>query len=491
MNERAPSLLFRIVVRLSLVSLAMLVISYGWLYLKVDATARALREKTLVEQGLQIGEYLRMGVDGTMQLELPAKLSEAYNQADGEYRYAVREEDGRVLFSSGSEVGPIPMFRRHRHRTYLYNPDGPGAAEFFGAAVRVPVGPATLIVQVEQIGSHTERLVDEVTDEFLTDGGWLGAPLLLTMLAVSILTIRGSLTPLRTLSSKAALITPGHTDLRLPESEVPREILPLVRAVNSALDRLDSGFKMQQEFTADAAHELRTPLAVLGAHIDTLPDQEAAHALRKDVDGMARIVSQLLAVARLEAFDVPADERAELNVLAAEAAFDMGRLAVLDGKSIALEAPDPPVVVCGDPPTLRDAMRNLIENALAHTPVGTTVRIRVTDEPAIEVNDAGPGVPPALRDKIFLRFWRADRTGPGAGLGLAIVQQTMAAHGGWVSIDDAPEGGARVTLHFPQMSSAEEGGARAGTGITIGQSRPLRGRSVAALLHEALSRRPS
>jgi signal transduction histidine kinase len=484
-SARAPSLLFKIVVRLSLVSLTMLVISYGWLYLKVDATARALREKTLIEQGQQIAHYLSIAPDGAIRLEMPAKLSEAYNQEDGEYHYAVRAEDGQVLFSSGGEVGPIPIFKRHRHRTYRYDPDGPGPLEFFGAAVRVPVGAKTLVVQVEQDGSHTDLLIDEVTDEFLTDGGWLAGPLLLTMLVVSILTIRGSLLPLRSLSRKAAQITPGRTELRLPEAAIPREILPLVRAVNSALDRVDSGFRMQQEFTADAAHELRTPLAVLGAHIDTLADQTTAQALRKDLDAMARIVSQLLAVARLEALALPEDERAELNGLARQAASDMSRLAVLDGKSIALEIADGPVLVHGNPPALGVALQNLIENGLAHTPSGTTVRIKVTPEPAIEVNDAGPGVPAELRDKVFLRFWRTDRSRSGAGLGLAIVQRTMEAHGGRISIDDALEGGARFTLHFPPPILSGAGPVAAPTS-SGGRRRWYRRPSIAPLVsHES------
>jgi signal transduction histidine kinase len=285
----------------------------------------------------------------------------------------------------------------------------------------------------------------------------------------------------------AAQITPGRTELRLPESKIPRELLSLVRAVNSALDRLDGGFRMQQEFTADAAHELRTPLAVLRAHIDSLADQDVSRALRKDVDTMARIVSQLLAVARLEALDVAEGERAELNAIAREAAVDMGRLAVLDGKSITLETPDRPVVVHGDPPSLQDALRNLIENALAHTPPGTTVRISVTDEPAVAVSDAGPGVPAELRDKVVLRFWRGNRRRAGAGLGLAIVQRTMEAHGGRVTIGDAAEGGACFTLHFPPSGSSGTAPTRAKIGPLVGDR--LRAEPLAPRLLEGTSRR--
>lgn len=467
MSADAPSLLSRIVVRLSCVSLAMIVLSYGWMYLKVDATARAMREKTLIEQGHEIARHLHVGRDGAIRLELPAKLLEAYNQAAGDYRFAVREEDGRILFASGPDVGPVPVFQR-RQRTYWYDPDGPGQLDFFGAAVRVPVGGRTLIVQVEQTGSHTAQLIDEVTDEFLTDGGWLGAPLLLLMLAVSIVTIRGSLMPIRALSRSAARIRPGHSGHRLPETGVPREILPLVQAINAALDRLDHGIRIQQEFTADAAHELRTPLAILAAHIDTLEDRGSASALRRDVAAMARIVEQLLAVARLEAHDLTDGAPIDLNSLAQDVAATLGRLAVQSGCAIEVDVATTPVRVRGNGPLLWDALRNLIENALAHAPVGSDVRVTVTEEPAIAVSDSGPGVPEALRDKVVQRFWRGDRSKPGAGLGLAIVLRTIEGHGGRLSIGDAPGGGACFTLHFPRPERAPSAAAGAPEAVPIG-----------------------
>jgi signal transduction histidine kinase len=235
----------------------------------------------------------------------------------------------------------------------------------------------------------------------------------------------------------------------LPQDGVPREIMPLVRAMNSALDRLDRGFLRQREFTANAAHQLRTPLAVLQANIDTLPDESVAARLQKDLDWMTRIVSQLLVSARIEAATIALDEQVDLHAVALDAADSLALLAIAAGKSIEVDEQARPVVVRGNAWMLLNALNNLIENALAQTPRGAAVRLRVSEEPAIEVIDVGPGVPHDMREKIFERFWRGDQNKPGAGLGLSIVRRIMRLLGGSVSVGDAPGGGAIFTLHLP------------------------------------------
>src|SRR5581483_11274379 len=119
-------------------------------------------------------------------------------------------------------------------------------------------------------------------------------------LAIDIVIFRRALRPLVDASEMAQKINPKRTDVRLSPKKIPNEILPLVQAVNQALDRLEAGFRVQREFTADAAHELRTPLTILRSRIDTLADRQVAEALRQDIAGMSRIVSQLLDIAELE-----------------------------------------------------------------------------------------------------------------------------------------------------------------------------------------------
>ena len=226
-------------------------------------------------------------------------------------------------------------------------------------------------------------------------------------------------------------------------------------AVNNALDRLDEGLRRQREFNANAAHQLRTPLAVLAATIDTMTDSGVAQKLRYDVDVMSRIVNQLLMVARLETLNIRLDEPIDLCEVARKAAENLGPLAISAHKTLEVEEPNAPIMIRGNDFVVSVAISNLIENALHHTPPGKAVRIRVTSSPSVEVCDSGPGVPVELREKIFERFWRAEASKEGAGLGLAIVRRIMTAVDGTVSVSDAPEGGAQFTLCFPGWDVGE------------------------------------
>jgi signal transduction histidine kinase len=232
-------------------------------------------------------------------------------------------------------------------------------------------------------------------------------------------------------------------------------MLPVVRSINGALDRLDNGLRRQREFNANAAHQLRTPLAVLSANIEAMRDQRTAAKLRYDVDLMSRIVNQLLLVARLETFNVPLEEQVELCAAAREVAENLGGVAVASQKILEVEEPGEPILVRGNRSAIAVGISNLVENALNHISAGGVVRIRVTATPSIEVCDSGPGIAPAMREKIFERFWRGENSKAGAGLGLSIVRKIMTALGGSVSITDAPEGGAQFTLVFPAFAASE------------------------------------
>lgn len=449
-----PSLMGRIVLRLSLATLAAIVFAYGWLWVGFQNTTGSLRDRSLIETARAIAQAIHSGADGRPVLDLPRKLVDAYAGSGKVHGFAVRDRDGgATLFAAGTEVGPIParIEEDEDGSLYQYNPDGPGPDSYFGEAFPVQVGSHRLLVQVVRLGSDYQELIETVLADFFEDGGWLAAPFLLLLLGVSILTIRGAVAPLRALSRQAETIGPAATDIRLPYHGVPREILPLVQAVNNALDRLDQGFRVQRDFTADAAHELRTPLAVLTAHIDTLKDPSVAGPLRRDLAGMTHLVEQLLRVARVEALRVAADDHADLAEIARDVAAYLAPMAIRAGRTIEVEAPEAPVMVHGQSDALFHAVRNLVDNALRHTPADTAVVLCVADSPPVlTVRDHGPGIPAERRAEIFKRFWRSDRRTAGAGLGLAIVQRTMQAHGGAVLVEDAPGGGAQFRLVFPK-----------------------------------------
>ncbi|HEV2098888.1 MAG TPA: HAMP domain-containing sensor histidine kinase, partial [Stellaceae bacterium] len=324
------------------------------------------------------------------------------------------------------------------------------------ATIAVDYGGHSIRVQVVEDVLHRDVLIDDILAQFLTHVGWITAPILLLLLVIDFFIFRRAMNPIVAASALAEEIGPNHTELRLPENGMPREVLPLVRAVNDALDRLEAGFRAQREFTADAAHELRTPLAILRTQIDMMADRDVAGPLRHDVESMSRLVNQLLDISELETFVIDEGEIADIVAIAAEVAAFLAPLALSQRKTVALTGARRPVRIRGDGDALARAVRNLVENALAHTAPGTTVEIAIGSEGVLRVMDRGPGVPKADREHIFRRFWRRDRrSGGNAGLGLAIVARIAAMHGATVEVADRPGGGAVFTIRFPAVLAPE------------------------------------
>lgn len=220
--------------------------------------------------------------------------------------------------------------------------------------------------------------------------------------------------------------------------------LPLVSAVNGAFDRIEATFRAQKEFLENAAHELRTPLSVLRARVETLEDAAMRCELETDIALLSRLVTQLLRAAEIKG---PVD----LELVAATVASYLVPAATRAGRTIQVGA-DGPARVIGSAETIGQAINNLVENALSHTPPGSAVEVDVRGgaHPQVRVRDHGPGVAPDERELVFQRFWRRDRRrGSGAGLGLAMVRRAMDLHGGSAHVEAAPGGGARFVLDFP------------------------------------------
>jgi signal transduction histidine kinase len=438
---------------LTITMVAASICAFSWLYLKTKWVDLGLSQETLLDQARVIASHLILDKNGFVELKLPPPLAEAYTSPESAYRYAVRDKNGQFIIVTGTTVGPLPIFLNRDHKFYDYDPDGIGPINVSGAALRTVVGGRTIFVQVEQQAHASEHLEAAVLEEFLADGGWLGILFMFVLLGASIWLVSRAIAPLKQISDLAETIGPATVDIRLPTKNLPREILPLVRSMNSALDRLEQGLRHQREFNANAAHQLRTPLAVLMANMDTLENAEFVKRIRPDIDHMSRIVQQLLLDARLETISLNLDEVVDLNAAAAEIAASFAPLALASNKTIELLRSDAPVSIHTNSYALRAALGNLIENAIIHTPTGTSVRIRVTSQPAIEVMDSGSGIPAEQRALVFERFWRADRNTSGAGLGLSIVDRIMKALNGSVSVGNNPGGGALFTLVFPTVAA--------------------------------------
>lgn len=276
----------------------------------------------------------------------------------------------------------------------------------------------------------------------------MGFVLLSAVLAVP-LVVRQTLRPLQAATREAARVDLRSRDFRLPDhGGVPAELRPLVRSINAALDRLDAGVSQQQRFAAMAAHEMRTPLAILTARIDSLQDLDEADGMRGDIVRIRTMVDQLLFVARLERRDILFDEAVDLVALARNVVAECAPLAISIGRDLALVPEVDMLPITGSVRAIESAVINLVQNATRMEPVGGTVEVVVRAPADILVIDHGPGIPPAEREQVFEPFWRRDEAYPGAGLGLTIVREAAAVHGGSISIEETPGGGATFRLRL-------------------------------------------
>jgi signal transduction histidine kinase len=423
------------------------------LYWLLNQAANSLHRDALRGQAATIAGFLRPQPDGDVVLDIPSDIQPLYSGGYGLYAYAVLDASGRVLFSSRSDGAALFTPKEANGGDWVIHQRSTGSV-LFGVSVPRLVGQRLYWIQVGQDLSHRDVIIDDIVTSFFPRVAWITFPILLLLLLIDILIFRRALEPVREASTTAAAIGPARTDVRLPEQVMPTEIVPLVHAVNQAFDRLEAGFRAQRDFTADMAHELRTPLAIMRARIDALEPGPMRDALRADLVNMTRTLNQVLDIAELESFVMGGDARADLHAVCAEAVAFMAPLAVDSAKTIALTGAEGPVWVHGHAEALFRAVRNLIENALKHTPPGGSVEVDLSAGGVVQVIDDGPGVPEAERESIFRRFWRRDRTqAESRGLGLAIVARVAETHNGAVTVANRPEGGAVFTLSLRPVAA--------------------------------------
>ena len=300
----------------------------------------------------------------------------------------------------------------------------------------------------------------------------IAAAVILALLTIgSWLILRRGLRPLETMAVAAGEINGGDMSLRVTPADGTDEVGQLGKALNTILDDLQASFAAQKEsetklrqFLADASHELRTPLTsiqgfaelfrvgVENEHVDT---EVIMRRIEEEAQRMRLLVDELLLLARLdERRDIERVD-VDLSVLAADACSDAA--ATDPGRQITLDA-HRPVIVAGVQDHLRQAIANLVSNALTHTPAGTAVEVSavaIAHRALVIVRDHGPGLADEALRHAFDRFWQADpsRVGPKSGLGLSIVQATAESHGGRASVRNNPGGGAEFTIDLPLVSS--------------------------------------
>lgn len=415
-------------------------------------------DRALLEVALDLGRNIKH-VNNKGYVDLPdVALQLLQSQPSGRLHYLVTGPSNE--FISGEPSFPLP--EEPSSDRVSYHDDVFLGREVRVVALRVPVQPGSgkgvVLIQVgERLTLRTESARQLLLRMVLPQG----LLIVLAIFAVWYGVGRG----LAALSHlRREIEQRSHRDLSpLPESMVSREVEPLIRAMNGLLERLSASIAVQKRFVADAAHQLRTPIAGLKTQTElalrqthATETQTAFKQLHSASEQMTRLINQLLSLARAEpdAGRASVPERINLVELARESTTDWVPRALARNIDLGFEGQPGAAWIEGDPFLLREMLNNLLDNAVRYTQSGGHITIRVNTaqgQITLSVEDDGPGVPEADRDRVFDRFYRVLGTGAeGCGLGLAIVREIAQRHGAEASLSARGDGtGTIVRVVFP------------------------------------------
>jgi signal transduction histidine kinase len=426
---------------------------------------------------------LRFDVSGKpISVELNPNLQYIFDALPLDVLYRVLDNEGNVLLSSGASrdaLGPEGMSLAASQRTL--------------AQVRNGIALHILTVPVDRAGSRSyvqvarsERFdsARQENDSSTERKTALVAAVVAMVVfgAVVLYTVHHMLQRVKRVSDAAARIGPHNLTARLDITGVPAEIAPLMESFNSVLERLELGYRVQQQFLAAAAHELKTPIALMRGQIE-LAGSAGGAALLKDLDHMSRQVHQLLHLAEVSEVQSYSGELLDVTQIVADAVTHLARLTEARDVSVRLERPIRKVKIPADRGALFVLVRNLVENAVHHSPPSAFVSVRV-DAEGIYVRDHGRGIAEADLPMLFQRFWRgAHRRDEGAGLGLSICREIARAHD-WTLTAKNAQRGAEFTLLFKPAQSEP----RRSPGPLPGVARFIRRRPVLEHIKASLRR---
>ena len=411
------------------------------------SVATSAYDRSLLDPALDMAENIRIGADGPhLDLLMQAQQALMYDHVDTMV-FQIRDAEGRVI-AGADELAAAPRLRGGESRFFdgLYRNEPVRIA-----AVRTDSG---FSVQVGETLTKRHILIWEILAAEMVP------TLLIAFAAVALAWtgVKHGVAPLARI--RGELLGRSPNDLRpLTETGAPAEIAPAVKAFNKLLGRMREASAVQQRFLANAAHQLRTPLAGLQMHLELLLRRELAPDVRSEIERMhvatmraSHLATQLLALARAEASANGRDAQYfDLRQIGDAAAQEWVPRAI--ARNIDLGFVLENAIVSGNPLLLSELLNNLVDNALRYTPPGGTVTVRSgTDDgghPYLSVEDNGVGIPEDARSKVFERFYRIEGTpGDGSGLGLAIVKEVVDRHNGVLSVQSGATSGTRIIATF-------------------------------------------
>jgi len=321
--------------------------------------------------------------------------------------------------------------------------------------------------------AHSEVPLLARLRELLVDSSLVLPAVLLGAGLAGYVLARRALSPIEQMAQQAQEITPERLHARLPNDYKDDELRQLAGVFNGTLARLETAFEQLRRFTADASHELRTPLAMIRSVGEVGLQKDGTRAEYRDIIGsmleevnrLTSLIDNLLTISRADSGYIQLHpERIAVLALAREAAGLFEILIDDKGQRITVDGQED-LIVEGDHVFLRQALVNIIHNAIKYSPVGQTISVRVMPGigsfVAIEVHDDGPGIPAEDQPRVFDRFYRVDkarwRESGGAGLGLSIVKWAVEAHGGVVTLESEPGEGCTFRISLPVADAHREG----------------------------------
>ena len=395
----------------------------------VTRFADFVTQQSLRGQSNDIAEAIELNAaDGSVRVRLGLQDAYGFDAFFANLKYRVLTIDGTVAASSDGRLDSLLPDLRADSQDGVYRRTVIDDVSFHVAAVRHVVQGRPFVIQMGRSDRFATLAQEAISPAVAEAVGLVAGVSTLVLAVLSYLGVRSVLRPIRRVSEAAGSVGGSNLSARLPVDDVPSEIRPLVIAFNDVLERLESAFLSQQRFFADAAHELKTPIALLRAQLEAGP-QPASQAILQDVDALGRTVNQLLHIAEVSG-GRPLDLR---PVAVEEVARQVTRFLCWQAEradvSLQVTTPQGGVSLSADPGELFVLIKNLTENAIAHSPGGAVVLLEITPD-RLDVVDQGPGVPLTHRADVFERFWRSpDNTRPGSGLGLSICLAIARSHG--------------------------------------------------------------
>jgi two-component system, OmpR family, sensor histidine kinase QseC len=358
---------------------------------------------------------------------IPADLSWVFRDFAADAKYRILDPSGRVIISSEKDsnaLAPLarPFDLKQNSFTMLSNGE-----TLLGRTAPIIHGKERYFIQFA-VSQRLASFGRAVSARKLFSDAWQFSLVSVVLFTIVVyLTLRRVLKPLRETSDAAAEIDAYNLTKRLVTRNLPSEFLPVVTAFNLTLDRLEKGYNVQRAFLAGAAHELKTPLALIRAQIE-MDGTYGRDVLLRDLDLMARQVNQLLHLAEASETQNYVVESVDVIAVVEDVVDHLGRLAARRQVYLDVRRSPESLVLQADRGAMYMLLKNLLENAIQHSPIGGLVAVTVEID-RITIRDEGPGIADNDLPKLFTRFWRGStRRDEGAGLGLSICKEIAAAH---------------------------------------------------------------